>query len=70
MLLCFVDGTEIAFALVDNTKRYLSSISNVRNSNSLLVYVGIVIKALHLTIAAGKRQLKGVILAVYNTSAK
>ena len=31
-LLCFLDGAEISFALVDDAKRYLSFISNVGNS--------------------------------------
>jgi hypothetical protein len=69
-LLCFLDGAEIAFTLVDNAKRYLSSISNVGNSNGLLASVDITIEALNLALAAGRRQLKGARLAVDNTSAK
>ena len=69
-LLCFVDGAEIAFALVDDAKRYLSSISNVGNSNGPSASVDIAIEALNLALAAGRRQLKGTRLAVDNTSAK
>ena len=69
-LLCFVDGAEIAFALVDDAKRYLLSIGNVGNSNGPLASVGIVIEALNHAINAGRRQLKGARLAINNTSAK
>ena len=69
-LLCFVDGAEIVFALVNNAKRYLSFIGNVGNSNSPLLSVGIMIESLHLAMAAGRRQLKGTQLAVDNTSTK
>ena len=69
-LLCFIDGAEIAFALVDDAKRYLLSIGNVGNSNGPLASFGIVIEALNHAINAGRRQLKGARLAINNTSAK
>ena len=69
-LLCFLDGAEIAFALVDDAKRYLSSISSVGNSNGPSASVDIAIEALNLALAAGRRQLKGTRLAVDNTRAK
>jgi flagellar hook-length control protein FliK len=70
LLLYFVDGGEIAFALVNTATRYLSSISNVGNSNGPSASVDIAIEALNLALAAGRRQLKGTRLAVDNTSAK
>ena len=69
-MLCFVNGVEIAFALVNDAKQYLLSIGNVGNSNGSLASVGIAIEALHLAIVAGRRQLKGAKLAINNTSAK
>ena len=69
-LLCFVDGAEIAFALVNDTKRYLSFIGNVGKSNGPSASVGVAIEALELAIVAGRRQLKGARLAISNTSAK
>ena len=56
-MLCVVDSTETVFALVNNTRWYLSSIGNVGNSNGPSTSIGIAIKALHLAIAAGRRQL-------------
>ena len=49
-MLCFVDGTETAFTLVDGAKRYLSSIGNVENSDRPLASVGIAIAASHDTL--------------------
>ena len=56
--------------MVDDAKWYLSSISNVGNSNGPSASVGITIEALNLALAAGRRQLKDARLAVDNTSAK
>ena len=69
-LLCFVDGAETAFALVDDAKRYLSSIGNAKNSSGTSASLGIAVEALHLAITAGRRQLKGARLAINNTNAK
>ena len=49
-LLCFIDGTDAAFALVNGAKRHLSSIGNVRNSDGPLATIGIAIAAAHDTL--------------------
>ena len=49
-LLCFIDGTETAFALVDDATRHLSSIGNVGNSDGPSASVGIVIAVAHDTL--------------------
>ena len=59
LLLYSIDGTKIAFTLVDNTKQYLMSIGKVRNSNSPFDSVGITIKSLDLIMSTSRCQLKG-----------
>ena len=49
-VLCFIGGTETAFALVGDAKCYLSSIGNIRNSNRPTASVGIAITAAHNTL--------------------
>ena len=69
-MLCFVDRANIVFALVNDAKQYLLSVGSVGNFDGLLVSVGIAIEVLHFAIDAGRRQLKGIRLAVDSTSAK